>query len=157
LYRFIAFNNAYHKNFVSKFFETLKYKFHGIICWRKMDVKLILNCVRALYGGLHWWAGSLLQCGPTAEIKYYFHSLYSEPPSPSLPFPMPTSTYYPALGSSSPHSPSSPHDRCALSFPFHHIAASRFHHVAATRICRHRSCLGLGGMNPRGGSVSVQF
>jgi hypothetical protein len=50
LYRFIAFNNAYHKNFVSKFFETLKYKFHGIICLRKMDVKLILNCMRAFYG-----------------------------------------------------------------------------------------------------------
>jgi hypothetical protein len=41
-----------------------------------------------------------------------------------LPFPMPTSTYYPALGSSSPHSPSSPQHRCALSFPFHHITAS---------------------------------
>jgi hypothetical protein len=50
LYRFIAFNNAHHKNFVSKVFETLKYKFYGIICWRKMEVKLILNCVRALYG-----------------------------------------------------------------------------------------------------------
>jgi hypothetical protein len=50
LYRFIAFNNAYHKNFVLKFFETLKYKFHGIICWRKMDIKIILNCVRPLYG-----------------------------------------------------------------------------------------------------------
>jgi hypothetical protein len=49
LYRFIAFNNAYHKNFILKFFETLKYKFYGIIYWRKMDIKLILNCVRALY------------------------------------------------------------------------------------------------------------
>jgi hypothetical protein len=51
LYRFIAFNNVYHKNFVSNFFETLKYKFHGIICWRKMDVKLIFELrAHALYG-----------------------------------------------------------------------------------------------------------
>jgi hypothetical protein len=50
LYRFIAFNKAYHKNFVSKNFETLKYKFHGIICWRKMGVKLIFElCAHALY------------------------------------------------------------------------------------------------------------
>jgi hypothetical protein len=28
LYQFVAFNIAYHKNFVSDFFETLKYKFH---------------------------------------------------------------------------------------------------------------------------------
>jgi hypothetical protein len=28
MYRFVAFNIAYHKNFVSNFFETLKYKFH---------------------------------------------------------------------------------------------------------------------------------
>jgi hypothetical protein len=32
-----------------------------------------------------------------------------------------------------------------------------FHHVAAARICRHRSCLGLGGTNPRGGSISVRL
>jgi hypothetical protein len=36
-----------------------------------------------------------------------------------VPFPTPTFSYYLALGSSSPHSPSSPHDGCRLSFPTH--------------------------------------
>jgi hypothetical protein len=80
------------------------------------------------------------------ESQISFGSIDFQPHPPTL---------IPIFGNlgSSPHSPSSAHAGCCLSFPSHHCLSFASHRCRSH--CRYNSC--LGGTNPRRGSVCVRI